>query len=121
VALSEGDPLTHAAERLISHHIDSVGTLDLLLLLHAGCARRYSVSELCRELRCPEAWVEAQLTRLTAAGLAIAVEDGRHQYRRGAEFGPAVDQIVRACRHDRADVTRRIFARSPRVDRQFAR
>jgi hypothetical protein len=120
-SLPGGDPLTRAAERLISHHIESVGALDLLLLLHEGRERTYSVGELCDALRCPEAWAEDQLARLAAIELVTAGEDGRYQYRRGREYGPAVDQIARACRRDRAAVTRLIFARARRGQGQIAR
>jgi hypothetical protein len=113
--LAPGDPLTRAAERLIFRHIDSVGALDLLLVLHGGRERDWSVDELCRTLRCPPAWAEDQLARLLAIGLLAESDDGRYQYRRGREYGPAVDQIARACRRDRAAVTRLIFARSGRV------
>ena len=113
--MAPDDPLTRAAERLISQHIDSVGALDLLLVLHEGRERDWSVEELCRTLRCPGPWAEDQLSRLLAIGLLAESDDGRYQYRRGLQYGPAVDQIARACRHDRAGVTRLIFARSGRV------
>ncbi len=119
--MAPGDKLTRAAERLISQHIDSVGALDLLLMLHQGRDRDWSVGELCQALRCPQGWAEDQLARLAAIGLVAEGRDGRYQYRRARQHGPAVDQIARACRHDRAAVTRLIFARSPRGRSQFAR
>jgi hypothetical protein len=113
--------LTRAAERLITQHIDSVGALDLLLLLHGERERDWSVDELCRALRCPRAWAEDQLARLAAIGLVADVGDGRYEYRRGRQYGPAVDEIARACRRDRAEVTRLVFARATRRQSQFAR
>jgi hypothetical protein len=112
--------LTRAAERLITRHIDSVGALDLLLVLHGGRARDWSVEELCRELRCPRAWAEDQLARLAAIGLLAEVREDRYQYQRGRQYGRAVDEIARACRRDRAAVTRLIFARAARGQSQFA-
>ena len=103
--------LTHAAERLIDRHIDSVGTLDLLLLVHEGRDRDWGAEELCAALRCPEAWVTEEIERLEAAGLLSEVADGRLQYRRRRPHGAAVDEIARVCRRDRAAVNRRIFAR----------
>ena len=93
----------------------------MLLVLHHGRDRDWSVAELCRALRCPEGWAEDQLRRLAAIGLVAEEQDGRYRYRRGRQYGPAVDQIARACRHDRAEVTRQIFARAPRGRGQFAR
>jgi hypothetical protein len=113
-ALAEGELLTRSADRLISRHIDSVGALDLLLLLHGGRNRDWSIQELCRTLRCPGAWAEEQLGRLRAIGLVAEVEESRYQYTRGRQFGPAVDEIARACRRDRAAVTRLVFARALR-------
>jgi hypothetical protein len=111
--MAEREQLTRAAERLIAEHVDSVGALDLLLLLHGGRDRTWSSTELCEALRCPDGWIEEQLARLVALGLLAEAEDDRYRYRRGRRFGPAVDDIARMCRRDRATVTRRIFARSP--------
>jgi hypothetical protein len=107
--------LSRAAERLIAGHIDSVGALDLLLLVHHDRERDWSRRELCERLRCPEAWAVDQLERLARAGLVREVANGRYRYRRGAGSGSgsAVDEIARACRHDRAAVTRLIFAHPP--------
>jgi hypothetical protein len=111
--VAEREELTRAAERLIAEHVDSVGTLDLLLLLHGGRDRTWTSVELCENLRCPEGWIEGRLALLIHLGLLAEVEDDRYQYRRGRRFGSAVDDIARVCRRNRAAVTRLIFARSP--------
>jgi hypothetical protein len=118
--LTDSVPLTRAAERLIARHIHSVGTLDLLLLLHGGRDRDWSLEELCRVLRCPDGWAEEQIAELAAIGLVAATSERRYQYRRGRPYGPATDAVARACRRDRAAVTRLIFARPPHGRRQFA-
>jgi hypothetical protein len=105
--------LTRAAEQLLAEHLDSVGALDLLLLVHEGRDRTWSAGELCEALRCPQPWAEGQLGQLVELELLVEIGDGRFQYHRGRRFGPAVDEIARVCRRDRAEVTRRIFARSP--------
>ena len=110
-------PLSRSAGRLIAAHLDSVGALDLLLLLHAG-HRDWSLTELCDRLRCPPAWAQDQLDRLERVALVRRVADGRYQYRRGPEYGPAVDELAHAGRRDRAAVTRLIFAHPPGT--QFA-
>jgi hypothetical protein len=102
--------LTHAAERLIERHVDSVGALDLLLLVHRERQRDWGLEELCQVLRCPAAWAETQLVGFAAIGL-VDEADGRFRYRAG-QHGRAVDQIARACRHERAGVVRLIFAGS---------
>jgi hypothetical protein len=112
--VAEPVQLPRAAERLIARDIESVGALDLLLLLHGGRDRDWSLAELCDALRCPEAWAEDQLRRLAAIDLARTGADGRHRYRRGRQYGPAVDAIARASRHNRAAVTRLVFAEAAR-------
>jgi DNA-binding IclR family transcriptional regulator len=102
--------LTRTAERLITRHVDSVGALDLLLLLHAGRDRDWSIAELCEALGCPASWARARLQRLDGLGLVMTV-DGRHRFRRDPTLGPDVDELARVCRTDRAAVTRLIFTR----------
>lgn len=103
--------LTHAAERLIARHVDSVGALDLLLLLHGGRDRDWSVSELCAELQCPEPWACEQVARMVAAGLVAEVAPDRVRYRRDRRYGAAVDEVARARRNNRAALIRLVFAR----------
>lgn len=105
--------LTRSAERLIAGYIDSVGALDLLLLVHSGRDRAWGADELCDALRCPAAWAVEQIARLEAAEVLVETSDQRYRYRHGRRYGPAVDEIARACRHDRAEVIRAIFARPP--------
>ena len=95
--------LTRSAERLIARHIDSVGTLDLLLLVHSGRDRDWDADELCEALRCPASWAAEQIARLKDADLLVEISEGRYRYRRGRRYGPAVDEIARACRRDRAE------------------
>jgi hypothetical protein len=106
--------LSRSAEQLIARHVDSVGTLDLLLLVHARRDRDWSVQELCDNLRCPDSWAADQIARLQALELLVEVEPQRYRFKRGRRHGAAVDEIARACRRDRAEVTRAIFARPAR-------
>lgn len=103
--------LSATAQQLLARHVESVGALDLLLLLHER--RDWDVRELCVELRCPRPWAEAQLARLADAGLVAEDAPGHVHYRRGPRFGPAADEIARACRQHRGAVARFIFARRP--------
>ena len=105
--------LTPSAQRLLTQHVDSVGALDLLLLIHRTRDRDWGVDELCKQLRCPESWAENQLAGLAAAGLVTQPAEGRYRFSRGLEYGPAVDEIARTCRHYRARIVRMIFAGPP--------
>lgn len=106
--------LSRSAEQLIARHIDSVGALDLLLLVHEHRDRDWSADELCEIVRCPDGWAAEQIARLEALDLLDEVVPERYRYRSGGRHGPAVEEIARACRRDRAAVTRLIFARPPR-------
>ncbi len=112
--------LTRTAELLIARHVDSVGALDLLLLLHGGRDRDWSVAECCAALRCPEPWAEEQIARLVATGLVVETAPGRLRYQRGRRYGAAVDEIARARRRNRAELIRLIFARRPVPGAEFA-
>jgi hypothetical protein len=103
---------------MIARHVDSAGALDLLLLVHERRDRDWSGEELCEVLRCPAGWAVEQIARLEALDLLGEVAPERYRYRPGRPHGTAVDEIARACRRDRASVTRLIFARPPRS--QFA-
>ena len=54
---------------LIQKHVHSVGVLELLMLLHAGRDRSWSVAEICAALGCPQAWASAELHAMERAGL----------------------------------------------------
>lgn len=106
--------MTRAAKRFIAKHLDSVGALDLLLLVHGARDRSWSLAELCEALQCPEAWAQSQLGRLARLGLLVEVAPDRVQYRRADDHGLAVDQVAHACRRSRSAVIRHIFAVAPR-------
>lgn len=105
--------LTQAAERLIADEIDSVGALDLLLLVHGQRQRDWGTDELCAALRGPSRWVANRIARFEELGLLTEVSEGRYRYRPGGRHGPTVDQIARVVTRDRAAITRLIFARPP--------
>ena len=109
--------LTGTAQRLITHHVDSVGALDLLLLMHRTADRDWGLAELCGELRCPSAWAVKQLRVLDALGLVIQPAPGRYRYVRGRQYGPAVDEVALVHRDDPASVAKLVFARPPQPAR----
>jgi hypothetical protein len=102
--------LSAAAERFMTRHVDSVGALDLLALLHDGGARDWELPELCAELRCPSAWAVRQLGRLAMLDLVHQPEPGRHRFSSSGRHVAAVDEIVRAYRQQRGAVVRWVFA-----------
>jgi hypothetical protein len=103
--------LSSSAERLLGTHIDSVGALDLLLALHDEPRREWTLAEICETLRCPEAWAGEQLERFRAAGLCAPAGSSSERFRyTDGKWGRAVEELARVYRHDRAAVTRFVFA-----------
>jgi hypothetical protein len=105
--------LSPAAERFMSRHVDSVGTLDLLALLHAERGRDWGLAELCAELRCPSAWATRQVGRLAMLGLVLQPEPGLYRLAPSSRQSVVVDEIVAAYRRDRPAVARWVPAQSP--------
>jgi len=64
--------------QFIRAYIPSVWALELLLLLRADAARRWSAAELLRELRASTSLVDENLARFYAQGLALNDEQGWH-------------------------------------------
>jgi hypothetical protein len=108
--LTAGPTLTRDAERLIAHHVDSVGVLDLLLLLRGEPDRVWTRDAAADQLACPLGWAERELERMRHGGLATVDSDGYRYAPANAGLRAAVDNVARAWKRDRAAVTRLIFA-----------
>jgi hypothetical protein len=107
--LTAGPDLTRDAQLVIARHVDSVGVLDLLLLLRGDPDRVWTRDAVRAELACPSGWAERELERLRRAGLAEAGEGGYRYAPSTARERAAIDSVARAWRRDRAAVTRLIF------------
>jgi hypothetical protein len=64
--------------QFIRTYIPSVWALELLLLLRADPARRWSPAELLKELRASTSLVDENLSRFHAQGLVLKDEQGWH-------------------------------------------
>ena len=62
----------------IRAYVPSVWALELLLLLRADPQRRWSPTELLKELRASTSLVDENLARFERQGLAIRAEEGWH-------------------------------------------
>lgn len=72
---------------LLSEHVRSVWSLELLLLLRRQPERCWSPEELVRELRSSKGLVAGNLTRFEAGGLAVREEGGCFRF---APAGPVL-------------------------------
>lgn len=82
------DVLPVAVRRFLEDHVDTVSSLEVLLLLQRDDARRWSGPAVARELHLDEGQVEGILTRLKRRRLIR---------RRGTDFqyAPPTDEIAR--------------------------
>ena len=108
--MTAGPELTNDAERLIIRHVDSVGVLDLLLLLQGEPDRVWTRDAVREELACPPGWAERELERMRREGFAAPDAGGYRYAPSNAGLRAAVDSVARAWKRDRAAVTRLIFA-----------
>jgi len=89
--MSRGEAMPPDVRRLIADHVHSVGALDLLLLLRDDPDRWWSARDVARTIRCPVAWAERELERLSRGALVAASGDGD-----SFAFRPADAALARA-------------------------
>jgi hypothetical protein len=103
-------------QRFIAGNIDSVGRLEVLLLVRSDPERYWSASELGAELRSGRAWAELQLEYLRVQGLLVAGESSKQAYRyepAGPEAEAVVARLSEAFDSQRAEMIRLIFSQRP--------
>jgi hypothetical protein len=102
--------------RFVAERIDSVGQLEVLLLVRSDPARNWSVSEVSAELRSDPHWAEVQLEYLRVEGLLVASQDARPRYRyepAPPELEDVVARLSGAFEARRADLIKLIFSQRP--------
>jgi hypothetical protein len=103
-------------KRFLADKIDSVGQLEVLLLVRSDRERYWSASEVSAELRSGCTWAEVQLAYLHVEGLLAARQSNEATYR----YDPArpdveamVARVSEAFETRRADVITLIFGQRP--------
>ena len=119
------DGISHRVREFITHHIDSVMQLELLLYLAANCRGEICTPQsLAQQLRVAATWVESQLRAMAAGGLTVLVAEGTSpQFRyepRTAELSATVDELARAYADRRVTVIGLIFSKPVDKIRSFA-
>ena len=113
------DPVRH----FIEERIESVGVLEVLLLLHSQPGRSWTPAELSRETRSERRWAEIQLEYLRMHTLlTLEGTDGERAYRyepRRPEVHRIVDHLSEAFRSQPVNVIKLIF-RQPSAERLAA-
>lgn len=113
-------PLPPAVRTLIRRQVHSVGSLELLMLLHAERDRSWSVEEICDALGCPRAWAETQLAALRHGGLLERGEAGWRFAPATAELEQATGALQDAYRLHSREVVRFVFATPGRDLKEFS-
>ncbi len=86
-----GDGISEAVRHFILNFIDSVGELEVLLLLHRDAGRLWTVEGVTRELRASPAWAQKQLTKLADEGL---LSEKRGSQPNAYEYTPDADRAA---------------------------
>jgi hypothetical protein len=109
-------------EAFIAAHVESVGQLEVLLLLHADPARAWDAAAVAQALRVDAAWAGETLAALTDRRLAARVPGQTLCYRYAIEQSnhAAVDELARAYADRRVTVIQLIFAKPADRLRVFA-
>jgi hypothetical protein len=103
-------------KRFIAGNIDSVGQLEVLLLVRSDPERYWSATEVSRALRSGRTWAEVQLEYLRVEGLLGAgeINDPRYRYDPARpELEPVITRVSEAFESQRAEVIRLVFSQRP--------
>lgn len=88
----EKEGLPPETVRLIRSHIESVGQLEILLLLHASPEVSFTPAQINDRLQSNLTWVEQRLASLAAHGLAVLESSLPAKYR----YAPESEEMARA-------------------------
>jgi hypothetical protein len=106
------EAIPEPVRRFVDECIESVGLLEVLLLLKSDSARAWTAAEVSREVRSDDAWTEIQLEYLGSHGLLVADRSGDPAYRYNPlrpELDVVVEQLGHAFETHRVRVIRLIF------------
>jgi len=99
------EPISESIRRFITEHINSVESLEILLLLSTGTIREYTAEEVSRTLCTSLESAAARLKELHRAKLLVALENGGSlKYR----FDPASPKAPVAADLEKVYKTRRV-------------
>jgi len=107
--------------QFIAEYLDSIGTLEVLLLLHSDPARRWTAGELSRELRSSLLSVESSLAILLGRRLAVEEAGGAYRFHAGTRaLDEKTSRLAECYRERRTAVITAIFSRPTDAVRSFA-
>jgi hypothetical protein len=111
-------------QSLLAEAVDSIGTLELLLLLYRDPSREWSAEAASAQLRAERRWARGRLESLTAAGLACRNGDRRNRryryYPSGMDRNAAVAELARTYAQRPQAVHAFVHSRPVEALRRFA-
>jgi hypothetical protein len=104
------DRLPRSIDGLLERAVDSVGSVELLLLLREARGESRSVKDLCGALKSPYSWTASRLDALRGTGLVRLDEDGGWRYAPSdPQLALAVQDLAAAWQRDSSTVRRWFF------------
>ena len=103
----------------VAANVESIGQLELLMLLHGKPEHAFTAAEASRELRAPERHVRGQLVELTQARILVHDDRGEETWHfdRGGRHARAVDELA-ACMRQRPRAVHDLILSGPSSDVQ---
>jgi DNA-binding IclR family transcriptional regulator len=103
-------PPPRSIDAILGTAVDSVGAVELLLLLRSSGGSPCSVEDLRSALGSPASWTEQQLDAIARAGLIARDDGGQWRYApSNARLAAGVDELAAAWRRDSSAVRRWVF------------
>lgn len=103
-------PFPSDVDSFIAQFIDSVGQVEILLLVRTQRDRQWTVDEISRQLRSTPHSVSLRLAQLEERGLVMRSEEG-FAYAARPKVDELVERLARAYDERRTSVIERIFSR----------
>jgi hypothetical protein len=115
----QGSGVPAPVRRFIAGHIESVGQLEVLLLLRAAADKEWTTDEVARAVVTQPASAAGWLEQLRADGL-LGRDDGRYRYTPpSAEVERAIDDLAESYAKYRVAVIGLIFSKPSEQVRDF--
>ncbi|MFO1499341.1 MAG: hypothetical protein U1G07_13260 [Verrucomicrobiota bacterium] len=115
-----GEFFDEALRRFIAEHIDSVETLEILLLLNANPGEVWTVDGVFKVIKSNPASIHVRLKRLHQMGFLRLDEQGRYCYNASDGSVELVAKLALAYHQSRVRVLETVFSDSMDQARTFA-
>jgi hypothetical protein len=112
--------IPHAVRGFVGAHIESVGQLEVLLLLHSRRDEDWTAGAVQRELRVAPEAAASRLADLRTRGLVKEEPAGTYRYAPTSELAPVVDALAEAYAARKVSVIKLIYSKPSEQVTTFA-